>query len=79
MIKVKETITISIKIEFILLIDWITIHLGRNPKNGGRPPNDNKEINILYFINGLSLKNENIWFKWKNLNKLKINTNVKER
>lgn len=71
--------TISIKIEFIPLIDWMTIHLGRNPKNGGNPPKDSKEINILNLIKGDWLKKENIWFKWKNLNKLKIKIRVNER
>lgn len=27
--------------EFIVIV-WIVIHLGRNPRNGGNPPNDIK-------------------------------------
>lgn len=60
-------------------MDWITIHLGKNPKNGGSPPKDNKEINNLNFTKGDWLKKENTWFRWKNLNKLKIKISVKER
>jgi hypothetical protein len=52
----------------VLLIDWITIHFGRNPINGGSPPKDNKEVKVMYLINGVSLKNENIWVKWNKLN-----------
>jgi hypothetical protein len=28
----------------------MTIHFGRNPKNGGSPPSDNRDINIMNFI-----------------------------
>jgi hypothetical protein len=47
----------------MLLIDWITIHLGKNPRNGGSPPKDSKEINKLNFTKGFWLKKVNIWFK----------------
>jgi hypothetical protein len=37
------------------IIAWITIHFGRNPRNGGRPPKDNKDVNIINFISVVSL------------------------
>lgn len=67
------------KIEFIFLIDWITIHFGKNPRKGGSPPNDSNEMNKLNLTKGFWLKKENIWFKWKNLNKLKMKINVKDK
>lgn len=33
---------INIKKLFLNLKVSITVHLGKNPKNGGSPPNDNK-------------------------------------
>lgn len=29
---------------------WIVIHLGKNPKNGGNPPRDNKLIIIINLV-----------------------------
>lgn len=36
------------------------IHLGKNPKNGGNPPNDNKLNIIVNLIINLILE-KNIW------------------
>lgn len=38
-----------------VIIAWITIHFGRNPRNGGSPPRDNNDVNIINFINVVSL------------------------
>lgn len=49
---IKENKTIK-KIKTIYLneiINSIIIHLGKNPKKGGRPPKDNKGIIITNFI-----------------------------
>lgn len=43
----------------------IISHLGKNPKNGGRPPKDKRGIKIIVFIKNLKLKEEKIWFKLK--------------
>lgn len=67
------------KIDLKLLIDWITIHFGKKPKNGGSPPNDNKEVKRLNLTRGDWLKKENSWFKWKKLNNLKIKISVKDK
>jgi hypothetical protein len=34
---------------------WIVIHFSRNPENGGYPPNDNSDVNIMNFIRAVSL------------------------
>jgi hypothetical protein len=34
---------------------WITIHFGRNPRNGGSPPKDSSDVNIMNFISVISL------------------------
>lgn len=31
------------------------IHFGKNPRNGGSPPKDNKDVNIINFISLASL------------------------
>jgi hypothetical protein len=51
---VTTTITAS-GIMLFIIIDWITIHFGRNPRNGGSPPRDSNEVNIINFINVVSL------------------------
>lgn len=62
-VKKKKLLEMSISIE---------IHLGKNPKNGGNPPNERrgKLMNsfwILFFI-----FKENIWLIWKILKFLNI-------
>jgi hypothetical protein len=39
----------------------MTIHLGRNPRNGGRPPNQSSDVNIMNFINVVSLFVSMVW------------------
>jgi hypothetical protein len=46
---VKNTITNKIKNVFVLINDWITNHLGKNPTKGGSPPKDKKGINRKNF------------------------------
>lgn len=50
---------------FIFISKSITSHLGKNPKNGGKPPKESKGIKITVFIKNLKLKEEKIWFKLK--------------
>lgn len=38
-----------------MIIKLIIIHLGKNPINGGNPPNERKLIKIFILINGLIL------------------------
>lgn len=65
MINVKLIITIRRKNIFKLINISIISHLGKNPKNGGRPPKDKRGIKIIVFIKNLKLKEEKIWFKLK--------------
>jgi hypothetical protein len=32
----------------LVIIVWITAHLGRNPMNGGKPPSDSEDMNSRY-------------------------------
>lgn len=57
-------------LEFIILS--ITIHLGKNPKNGGNPPKEKKFINKQNLKTNLLFKVKKIWFKWNKLNILNI-------
>jgi hypothetical protein len=41
--------------KLFIITAWITIHFGRNPRNGGRPPSDSKDVNIINFISAASL------------------------
>jgi hypothetical protein len=34
---------------------WMTIHFGRNPRNGGSPPKDRSDVNSMNFISVISL------------------------
>ena len=33
-----------------VIMAWIIIHFGRNPRNGGTPPKDNRDVNIMNSI-----------------------------
>lgn len=65
MINVKLIITNKRKIRFKFINNSIITHLGKNPKNGGKPPKDNKGIKIIVLIKCWKLKDEKIWFKLK--------------
>lgn len=58
---------------------WIISHLGKNPKNGGKPPKDNKLQNKKNFkifeLNNI----ENNWLICEILNKLNIKIIVKDK
>jgi hypothetical protein len=38
-----------------VIMAWITIHFGRNPRNGGSPPKDRSDVNSMNFISVISL------------------------
>lgn len=50
-----------------LIINSIIIHLGKNPKNGGKPPKDNKSKNNEIFVNLLLCKILKVWLILKSL------------
>jgi hypothetical protein len=39
----------------------ITIHFGRNPRNGGSPPKDNSDVSIINFTSVVSLVVIMVW------------------
>lgn len=61
----KLIITIKRKNILRFISKSIINHLGKNPKNGGKPPNERRGIKITVFIKNLKLKEEKIWFKLK--------------
>lgn len=72
----KVTIIIN---KNLLVIDWITNHFGKNPKNGGSPPKDNRDKKSVNLVKGDSLNEENIWLKCERLNKAKKIMIVKDK
>lgn len=79
MTKVKQVINVITNKFLFSAIDWITNHLGRNPKNGGSPPKDNKDRSMQCFITGKLQNKENAWLIWYSLKELNIKTNVKDK
>jgi len=51
---VTTTIVASGVILFAIMA-WITIHFGKKPRNGGSPPRDSSDVNIMNFISVASL------------------------
>ncbi len=60
---ISDVITMIVAIGVILftIISWITIHLGRNPRNGGSPPRDSSDVNIMNFVSTASLFVKRVW------------------
>ena len=50
-----------IRIDALLITDWIIIHFGENLKNGGYLPGDNSEQNRRNFMIWMLLFIRNIW------------------
>jgi hypothetical protein len=44
-----------------VIVAWITIHFGRNPRNGGSPLKDNSDVNITRFVRVGSLFVIMVW------------------
>jgi len=57
---VTTTVVASGVILFVIMA-WITIHFGRNPRNGGSPPKDNSDVKIMNFISVVSLFVIMVW------------------
>lgn len=51
---------------------WITIHLGKNPKKGGRPPSERRKSIVENFNQGFLLSVKNLWLIWKICDELKV-------
>ena len=55
MINDITTTIVASGVMLFVIIAWITIHFGKNPRNGGSPPKDNNDVNIMNFISVASL------------------------
>ena len=44
-----------------VIMAWIKINFGRNPRNGGSPPKDNSDVNTMNFISVVSLFVIMVW------------------
>ena len=55
MIKVIITIIVMGAISIAWIIFIITIHFGKNPRNGGIPPRDKMFVKIASLVNGFVL------------------------
>jgi len=55
---------------------WITIHFGRKPRNGGRPPKDKSDVNIINFISVASLLVIMVWLMKDTPDNLMADTTV---
>ena len=61
MINDVTTTTVASGVMLFVVIAWITIHFGRNPRNGGSPPRDNSDVNFMNFISVVSLSVNMVW------------------
>jgi len=60
---INHVITTIVAIGGILfvILAWKAIHFGRNPWNGGSPPEDNSDMNIMNFLSAVSLFVIMVW------------------
>jgi hypothetical protein len=75
---VTTTITASGAKLFAIMV-WMTIHFGRNPRNGGSPPRDNSDVNIMNLIIVISLFVIIVWLINDTPDNLIANTTVSAR
>lgn len=69
-----------IKNNWLLIInDWMTSHLGINPKKGGNPPNDKRFIKRENFIIFDPKNKENNWLIWNKEKILNIKIKLKDK
>ena len=61
MISDITTTTVAIGANLFIIIAWTVIHFGRNPRNGGSPPKDSSDVNIMNFIRVASLFVIMVW------------------
>lgn len=59
-----------------VIIAWIMIHFGRNPRNGGSPPKDSSDVNIMNFIKVASLFVIIVWLMNETPDSLMADTTV---
>jgi hypothetical protein len=49
------TMIVASGARLFVVMAWMTINFGRNPRNGGNPLRDNSDVNIMNCINVASL------------------------
>jgi uncharacterized membrane protein YphA (DoxX/SURF4 family) len=57
------TTTVANGTMLFVIMAWITIHIGKNPRNWGSPPKDSSDVNIINFISVVSLFVIMVWLK----------------
>jgi len=62
-----------------VIMAWITIHFGRNPRNGGSPPKDRSDVNSINFISVISLFVIIVWLINETPDNLMADTTVSAR
>jgi hypothetical protein len=62
-----------------VIMAWITIHFGKNPRNGGSPPKDRSDVNSMNFINVISLFVTIVWLINETPDSLIADTTVSAR
>lgn len=55
------TIIVASGVMLFVVSAWMVIHFGRNPRNGGNPPSDSSDVNIMNFVRVVSLFVIRIW------------------
>lgn len=79
MISDVTTISVAMGASLFMIIAWITIHFGRNPRKGGSPPRDSSDVNIINFTRVVSLFVIMVWLMNDAPDSLMANTTVSAR
>ena len=61
MINDVTTTIVASGAKLFVIISWIIIHSGRNPRKGGSPPKDSNDVNIMNLVNVVSLFVIMVW------------------
>ena len=61
MINDVTTTTADSAVMLFVIMPWITIHIGKNPRNGGSPPKDDSDMNIMNIVSVVSLFVIMVW------------------
>lgn len=76
MISDATTIMVAMGISLFMVIAWMINHFGRNPRNGGSPPKESSDVNIMNFISLVSLLVIMVWLMNDTLDSLMTDSTV---
>lgn len=79
MIKDVTTIIVARGARLFIIMAWIIIHFGRNPRKGGSPPRESNEVNIINLVIVMSLFVIMVWLINDVPDSLMVNTTVTAR